>query len=65
MRLIGRDLDDAVAEANVLCPLARGGEEHFGRRGVGILLQEVVLDLPYVVIVELIREFDLVERVLQ
>jgi hypothetical protein len=45
----------------VLCPLARGGEEHFRRRGVGILLQEVVLNLPYVVIVELIREFDLVK----
>ena len=39
-------------------------EEDLGRRGVGVFLQEMVLDLPGVVVAELVREFDLIERVL-
>ena len=31
---------------------------------MGILLQEVVLDLPGIVVAKLVRQFDLVERVL-
>ena len=41
-----------------------GGEEHLGRRGVAVLLEEVVLDLPHVLDAELVGELDLVERVL-
>ena len=43
--------------------LARG-EEHLGRGGVRVLLEEVVLDLPHVLDAELVGELDLVERVL-
>ena len=42
----------------------RGGEEHLGRRGVRVLLEEVVLDLPHVLDAELVGELDLLERVL-
>jgi len=65
VRLVGRDLDDAVAEANVLRALTGGGQEHLGRRGVRVLLEEVVLDLPDVVVAELVGKLDLLQRVLQ
>ena len=58
-------LDDAVAEADVLRPLARRGEEHLGRRRVAVLLEEVVLDLPRVVVAEPVGQLDLVERVVE
>ena len=45
--------------------LARRGEEHLGRRGVAVLLEEVVLDLPGVVVAEPVGQLDLVERVLE
>ena len=64
-RVIRRQLDDAVAEADVLRPLRRRCQEHFGRRTVGVLLQEVVLHLPGVVVPEPVREFDLLQRVLK
>ncbi len=35
-----------------------------GARGVGVLLEEVVLDLPHVLDAELVGELDLIERVL-
>ena len=44
-----RDLHDSVPEADVLRALAGGRQEHLGRRGVRVLLEEVVLDLPGVV----------------
>ena len=59
-----RGQDDAVAEADVLRALAAGGEEHLGRGGVAVLLEEVVLDLPHVLDAELVGELDLLERVL-
>ena len=40
-----------------------GGQEHLGRRGVRVLLEEVVLDLPDVVEAEPVGELDLLERV--
>ena len=46
-----------------LRPLAGGGEEDLGRRGVGIFLEEVVLDLPGVVVAEPIGQLELVEGV--
>src|SRR3990170_4481495 len=39
----------AVADADVLRSLARRGQEDLRRRGVGVLGEEVVLDLPQVV----------------
>ena len=48
-----------------LRPLGGGGQEHLGRRGVRVLLQEVVLDLPHVVEPEPVGELDLLERVEQ
>jgi hypothetical protein len=53
-----------VAEADLLRALAARGKEDLGRRGVAVLLEEVVLDLPHVLDPEGVRELDLVERVL-
>ena len=61
----GRHQRDAVAQPDVLRALAGGGEEYFGRGGVGILFQEVVLDLKDVVEPELVGELDLVQSVLE
>ena len=57
-------LHDAVREADVLGALAGGGEKHLGRRRVRIFLEEMVLDLPGVVVAEPVGQLDLVERVL-
>ena len=54
-----------MSQANVLGALARGTEEDLWRRRVRVLLQEVVLDLPRVVVAELVRQLDLSQRVLQ
>ena len=51
-----RDSDPAGA-------LRDGAEEDLGGRGVRVLLEEVVLDLPDVVVAESIGERDLVKRV--
>ena len=59
-----RRLHDAVTEADALRALRRGGEEHLGRAGVAVLLEEVVLDLPHVVDAQPIGELALLERVL-
>ena len=42
-----------------------GGEEDLGRRSVRVLLEEVVLDLPYVVEADPLRQLDLLQGVLQ
>ncbi len=60
----GRGLNDAVPEPDVLGPLAAGAEEHLGRRGVAVLLQEVVLDLPDDVEPEAVGQLDLFEGIL-
>jgi hypothetical protein len=64
-RRVGRELHDAMAEADVLRPLAGGGEEHLGRGRMAVLLEEVVLDLPRVVVAEGVRECDLIERIVE
>src|SRR3546814_20303505 len=64
MRLVGGELDDAVPQPDVLRPLARRAEEDLRRRGVRILLQEVMLHLPGIVVAEPVGELDLGERVL-
>ena len=64
LRRVGGELHDAVAEPDVLGALAGGAEEDLGRRGVGVFLEEVVLDLPGVVVAEPVGQLHLVERVL-
>ena len=54
-----------MAEADVLGALAGGGQEHLRGRAVAVFLEEVVLDLPGVVVAELVGELDLVERLLE
>ena len=63
--VVGDHLADAVAEADALGARGGGGEEHFGRRGVRVFLEEVVLDLPGVVEAEPVGEHDLVQRVVE
>ena len=41
---------------------ASRGQEHLRRGGVGVLLEEVVLDLPHVVEPQPVGELDLLER---
>ena len=60
LRRVGGKLHDAVAEADVLRPLAGGAEEHLRRGGMGILLEEMVLHFPGVVVAQPIRQLDLV-----
>ncbi len=64
VRLIGGDLDDAVAKPDVLGPLAGGAQENLGRGGMGIFLQEMMFDFPRVVVAQLVRELDLRQRIL-
>ena len=63
-RMVGGELHDAVAEADLLRPLAGRREEQLGRRRMGVFLEEVVLDLPGMVVAQPVGELDLVERVL-
>src|SRR4051794_4107649 len=65
MRLIGGELHDAMAQPDALGALAGRAQEDFRRRRVRVLLEEVVLDLPRVVVAELVGELDLAERILQ
>ena len=62
--VVGGDLEDAVAEADLLCALAGGGEERLGRRAVGVFLEEVVLHHPGVVVAEPVGQLHLRQRVL-
>ena len=61
----GRGLDDAVPQSQPRRPLGHGGQEHLGRRGVAVLLEEVVLDLPHTVHASLVRQLHLLEGVLE
>ena len=64
-RVIGRELDHPVAEPDALGALARRAEEHLRRRGVRVLLEEVVLHLPGIVVAEPVGQLDLRQRVLE
>ena len=61
----GRELNDAMTQADALGALARGGEEDLGSAGVRVLLKEVVLDLPDVVEAETVGDLDLLQRVVE
>ena len=64
-RVIGRELDDPVAEPDALGALACRAEEHLWRRGVRVLLEEVMLHLPGIVVAEPVGQLDLRQRVLE
>ena len=61
----GWELHDAVAEPYPLRSLARCGEEHLGRRGVRVLLEEVVLHLPDAVEARALGHLNLLQRILE
>ena len=61
----GRQLDDAVPEADALRPLRCGGEKHLGSARHRVLVEEMVLDLPDAVEAEAVGELDLLERLVQ
>ena len=65
MVVVRDHLADAVAEPDPLRAGRGSGEEDLGRRGVRVLVEEVVLDLPRVVEPEPVGEFHLIERVAQ
>src|SRR5439155_5409909 len=60
-----RKLHDPVAEADALGALAACGQEDLWRRGVAVLLEEVVLHLPHVVDPEPVGQLHLLERALE
>ena len=62
--MIGGELEDAVAEPDVLGALAGGGEEGFRRRRVRIFLEEMMLDHPGVVVAEPVGGLQLRQRIL-
>ncbi len=45
--------------------LTHRAEEHLGRRTVAVLLEEVVLDLPHVVVPETVGGLDLIEDLVE
>ena len=65
LRLVGGELDHAMAEPDALGALARRAEEHLGGGGVRVLLEEVMLDHPGIVVAEFVGELELVERLLK
>jgi len=52
-----------VGEADLPGALARRGEKNLGRRRVRILLEKMMLDLPGKVVAEMVRQLELVERI--
>ncbi len=65
MVVAGRRQHDAVADADALGARGAGGEKHLRCGGVGIFLEEVVLDFPDVVDAQTVGQFDLRQRVLE
>ncbi len=53
------------AEPNLPGALTGRGQENFGRRRMRVLLEKVVLHFPHVVDAEPVREFDLIESILE
>ena len=62
---VGRRLDDAVTDANVLGALADRGQKYFGRRRVRVFFEEVMLGGPDVVVSALIGQDRLFQRILE
>jgi hypothetical protein len=64
-RVVRGELDDPVRQPDPLGALTRRGEEDLRRRGVAVLLEEVVLDLPGEVVPQPIGQLDLREGLLE
>src|SRR5262245_9004408 len=64
-RVVGGKLDDAVAETDAPGTLGGRAQEDLGRRGVRVLLEEVVFHLPRVVVAEPVGQLDLGQRILE
>src|SRR5258707_6508291 len=62
--MIGGELENAVAEPDVLGALAGGGEKGFRRRRMRIFFQKMMFHHPGMVVTAAIREFELGQRVL-
>jgi hypothetical protein len=60
-----RHLHDSVSQPDILGALARRGEPNLRRRRMRILFEKMMLGRPHVVVAEPVREFDLVQRVLE
>ena len=58
-------LHDAVTDANVLGALAHGGEKYFGRRGVRVFFEKMMLGGPDVIVSALVGQYGLFERILK
>ena len=57
--MAGGELNDAVAEADVLGPLAGGAKKHLRRRAMGVFFEEMVLYHPSVVVAAPIGDLEL------
>ena len=62
--MVGGELEDAVAEPDVLGALAGGGEKGFRRRRMRVFLEEMMLHHPGMVVAEPVGGLELRQRVL-
>jgi hypothetical protein len=63
--VVGDHLADAVADPNGLGQRRAGRQEHLRGGGVGVFLEEVVLDLPGVVVAQAVGEHDLLQGLME
>jgi hypothetical protein len=62
--VVGRQLNNAVAEPDISCPLARRSKKHLRLWRVGVFFEKMVLDVPGVVVTEAVGQLDLRQGVL-
>src|SRR5215467_15063842 len=62
--MAGGELNDAVAEADVLGPLAGGAEKHLRRRAMRVFFEEMVLYHPSTVVAAPIGDLELRQRIM-
>ena len=60
-----RHQHDSMTEPDLFCTLRTRGQEHFGRGGMRIFLEEMMFDFPGMVDTQPVSEFNLVERILK
>src|SRR5580704_18918428 len=63
MVIVGRQQADSRSEADTFGALAAGGKEALAGRGVRVLFEEVMLDLPQVVDSDAVAKLDLLEPI--
>src|SRR5271154_4318313 len=64
MVVVGRQETDSGSETDALGALAAGGEKALAGRGVGVFLEEVMLNLPQMVDSDTVAKLDLLEPVI-